>query len=100
MVPADADPWWWALRLSPVGGIATYLHSLDSSAQVPPAGLIPAQHGRARPHLYSDADLAALLAAAGRICRPLPTATYQTLLGSLAVTGMRVGEAGGPGTPR
>jgi integrase len=92
-LPADADPWWWALRLSPVRGFATYLHSLDPSTQVPPAGLIPARHGRATPYLYSDTDLTALLAAAGRISRPLPAASYQTLLGLLAVTGMRVGEA-------
>jgi integrase/recombinase XerD len=45
------------------------------------------------PYIYTDGDIAKLLAAAGR----LPTAhradTYQTLIGLVAVTGMREGEA-------
>jgi integrase len=93
VLPADADPWWWVLRLSAVRGFATYLRTLDPATEVPPPGLIPCQHGRATPYLYSDADIAALLRAAGGISHRLPSATYQTLLGLLAVTGMRVGEA-------
>ncbi|WP_213571149.1 hypothetical protein [Rhodococcus sp. USK13] len=33
------------------------------------------------------------MAGARRLRRPLPTATHETLIGLLAVTGMRVGEA-------
>ena len=45
------------------------------------------------PYLYSDADIAALIAAAGSLRSPLRRATFATLIGLLAVTGMRVGEA-------
>ena len=87
------DANWHAQRLSVVRGFAAYLHTLDPSAQVPPAGLIPSRRLRAAPYLYSDADITALIAAAARLRFPLRTATYQTLIGLLAVTGMRVGEA-------
>jgi integrase len=45
------------------------------------------------PYLYSDEDLAALLRAAQTLKTPLRTATIRTLIGLLAVTGMRMGEA-------
>jgi integrase len=43
--------------------------------------------------LYSDADIAALIAAAASSRTPLRRATFATLIGLLAVTGIRVGEA-------
>ena len=87
------DASWHASRMSAVRGFATYLHTIDPSAEVPPADLIPWRPRRATPYLYSDADITALIAAAARLRFPLRTATYQTLIGLLAVTGMRVGEA-------
>jgi integrase len=45
------------------------------------------------PFLYSEDDVGSLLAAARRLRWPLSAATYETLIGLLAVTGMRVGEA-------
>src|SRR5262249_50423843 len=63
------------------------------SAEVPPADLVPWRPCRATPYLYSDADIAALIAAAASLRFPLRTAAYQTLIGLLAVTGIRVGEA-------
>jgi len=92
MLPAG-NPSWHALRLSAVRGFATYLHTIDPSAEVPPANLIPWRPCRATPYLYSATDIAALIAAAASLRFPLRTATYQTLIGLLAVTGMRVGEA-------
>ena len=87
------DASWHASRMSAVRGFAAYLRTIDPSAQVPPADLIPWRPRRATPYLYSDADITALIAAAARLRFPLRTATYQTLIGLLAVTGMRVGEA-------
>jgi integrase len=84
---------WHALRLSAVRGFAAYLHTIDPSAEVPPADLIPWRPCRATPYLYSGLDIKALFAAAASLRFPLRTATYQTLIGLLAVTGMRVGEA-------
>jgi integrase len=87
------DANWWAFRLSVVRGFAAYLHALDPAHEVPPADLLPRRPRRATPYLYSDAEIAALLAATGRLRGPLRQATYRTLIGLLAVTGMRVGEA-------
>lgn len=49
--------------------------------------------GRATPYLYSDEEIWALMAAADGLRFPLRTLTYRTLIGLLAVTGLRVGEA-------
>jgi integrase/recombinase XerD len=91
--PPDASVRWRATRLSMVRGFAAYLHTVDATAEVPSADWLPTARRRATPYLYSDADLAALTAAAGAVRTPLRAATYQTLIGLLAVTGMRVGEA-------
>lgn len=92
-LPAGGDTGWWAYRLSAVRGFAGWLHTLDPAAEVPPADLLPARRRRATPYLYSDADIAALLAAAATLRFPLQAATCQTLIGLLAVTGLRIGEA-------
>jgi len=87
------DASWHAHRLSVVRGFAAYLHTIDPAAEIPPAALIPARPRRATPYLYSDADITALIAAADSLRSRLRVATYQTLIGLLAITGMRVGEA-------
>ncbi|MGO8884909.1 MAG: tyrosine-type recombinase/integrase [Streptosporangiaceae bacterium] len=87
------DASWHALRLSAARGFATYLRTIDPCAEVPPADLIPWRLRRATPCLYSDADISALITAAAGLRFPLRTATCQTLVGLLAVTGMRIGEA-------
>jgi integrase len=92
-LPARGSRRWWAFRLSMVRGFAAYLHSLDPAHQVPPADLLPCRSRRATPYLYSDEEIAALLAAAGTLRFRLRVATYRMLIGLLAVTGMRVGEA-------
>jgi integrase/recombinase XerD len=43
--------------------------------------------------LYSPGEITALMAAAGKLVPPLRAATWQTLIGLLAVTGMRKSEA-------
>ena len=60
---------------------------------MPPTELLPQRPQRATPYLYSNADVAALMAAASSLSTPLRRATLATLIGLLAVTGMRVGEA-------
>jgi integrase len=84
---------WWAFRLSMVRGFAAYLQTLDPATEVPPKDLLAGRPPRATPYLYSDAEIAALIAAADTLRFPLRVATYRTLIGLLAVTGLRVGEA-------
>jgi len=83
---------WWALRLSAVRGFAGYLHTRDERCEVPPTDLLRRRPQSRVPYLYSDAQLDALLAATA-IGSPLRAATMRTLIGLLAVTGMRIGEA-------
>ena len=92
VLPGGA-PSWHAYRLAVARGFAAWLRTTDPAAQIPPAGLIASRKPRATPYLYTDGEVAALIAAAGSLRFPLRTATYQILIGLLAVTGMRVGEA-------
>jgi integrase/recombinase XerD len=92
-LPAEASPHWWAIRISVARGFAVYLHGLDASVEVPPPGLIRSGPCRATPYLYSQAEIDAFIQAAARLRPQLRAATYQTLLGLLAVTGIRIGEA-------
>ena len=92
--PADADPAWWRARLAATRPFARYLAAFIPGTEVPPAGLLPGPVSRrAVPYLYSPAGIGALITAAAAIRTPLRAATYQTLIGLLAVTGMRAGEA-------
>ena len=91
-LPGGSDSW-RAFRLSAVRGFAAYLHALDDTHDVPPADLCPNRPARATPYPYSDQQIAALMAATVILRGRLRQATYRTLIGLLAVTGMRVGEA-------
>lgn len=92
-LPGNGNSNWWAYRLSAVRGFATYLHGLDPVHEVPAPDLLPQRPLRASPYMYSDSEIAALIAAADTLSTPLRRATLATLIGLLAVTGMRVGEA-------
>lgn len=92
-LPAGAAPSWHKHRLSVVRGFAAHCQTLDPGCQIPPPGLLPAAGERAVPYLYSPAEIAALVHAAGTLSRPLLAATYQALISLLAVTGLRAGEA-------
>jgi integrase len=86
----------WSLRLNDVRGFARHIASLDPRTEVPPVGILPGGK-RARPYVYSDAEIDALLTAA--LALPpengLRRWTYHTLFGLFAVTGMRLSEATG-----
>lgn len=91
--PVAGGPRWLALRLTVVRGFAAHLHALSPIHELIPTDLLPDRGQRATPYLYTDAEVAALMAAAATLRTPHRAATYATLLGLLAVTGMRVGEA-------
>ena len=55
--------------------------------------LLPAQARRATPYLYSPQEIAALMHATTILRGSHVQATYRTLIGLLAATGMRTGEA-------
>jgi integrase len=84
---------WWSKRLSVARQFARYLQTIDPACEVPPARLLPYRVRRATPYPYTPEGIAALMRAAGGLPLPLQAATYQTLIGLLAVAGLRVGEA-------
>jgi len=92
-LPVGASAGWWAQRLGVLRGFAAWLQTLDPDTEVPPADMLTGRFCRVVPYLYSDADIAAMMEAAGSLAFPLQQRTYATLIGLLAVTGLRIGEA-------
>lgn len=92
-LPDNVAPAWWSQRLSAVRGFAKHLQTVDARTEVPPKDLLVHRARRQAPHVYSEAEILALMTAARGICSPLRAATYETLIGLLAATGLRVGEA-------
>jgi integrase len=83
-----------AHRLMIARGFLTYLSAVMPGTEVPAYGLL-AGHRRRRPYIFSDAEIEVLTAAAATApprdgLRPTMLAT---LLGPLASTGLRIGEA-------
>ena len=92
-LPTGAHRSWWSCRLSIIRGFAAHLKTIEPETEVPPSDLLPWRSCRATPYLYSEQEVAALVAAASTLRTAHRVATYRTLIGLLAVTGMRVGEA-------
>jgi integrase/recombinase XerD len=83
-----------AHRMMAVRGFARYLSGIDPRTEVPPAGTIRRPRQWRRPFIYTEDDVLAMIEQArALIGQPLRSATYQTLIGLLATTGLRVGEA-------
>lgn len=75
-------------------GFAQYMAGTDSGTEIPPLGLVRFRQRWRPPFLYSAADVEALMAEAGRaIPSRFRAATVRTVIGLLAATGMRIGEA-------
>ena len=92
-LPGSASPNYLSRRLRAVRGFARYLKALDPACEVPPLELLPASKHRPAPYLYREEEVLALMAAARRLRPPLRAATFETLIGLLACTGLRIGEA-------
>ena len=82
-------------RLRMVRLFAQWLSSLDPAHEVPPRGLLPARSSRVRPFIYSEAEIASIIAAAKALSSiyGLRGWTCSTLFGLIAVTGLRISEA-------
>lgn len=92
-LPPDRHPS-WSIRLTDVRCFARHVAHIDSRTEVPPVDLLPPIR-RAKPYIYSDAEISALLAAALRLppTHGLRRWTYHYFLGLIAVTGLRHSEA-------
>ncbi|MEU3283206.1 tyrosine-type recombinase/integrase [Streptomyces antibioticus] len=90
-----ANPASWNKRLTVARIFARHLRALEPATEIPPADLMPLRYRRIAPHLFAPDEIAALMAAAAALRQPLRALNYTPLIGLLAVTGMRVGEACG-----
>lgn len=92
-LPVDARPFTWRQRLGMVRGFARYLVTIDPDSQVPSQDLLRASQQRVAPYIYSEQEIIALLAAARGLTPPLRAVTFETVIGLMASTGLRTGEA-------
>lgn len=92
-LPVDAHPHTWRQRLTVARGFARYLATIDPASEVPSVDLLPGHRPRIVPYIYSSEEIAALMAAARQLRPALRAGRHETLIGLLAVTGCRPGEA-------
>jgi len=92
--PAAASMCQQAARLRHVRLFAAYLHAQDPRHEVPPPDLLDQRSRRTKPYLYSTEEIDTLLRAARALPSPrgLRGDTYATMLGLVAVTGLRRSE--------
>jgi integrase/recombinase XerD len=89
----SSDEVYQARRLDVVRIFARHLQALDPATEVPPDDVLSRRYRRIPPYLYSREEVAALISAADGLAPTMRAATWRTLIGLLAVTGMRQGEA-------
>jgi integrase/recombinase XerD len=80
-------------RMTAARGFARYLAGIDENTEVPPLGVMSSRQRWRQPFIFSPGDVEAVMSNARTIESPLRAATYDTLIGLLAATGMRIGEA-------
>jgi integrase len=85
----------WARNLSMVRQFARWLSVIEPRHQIPPPRLLNVRHRRNKPHIYHDQEIARLMEAAAALKSPrgMKGLSLGTLVGLLAATGLRPGEA-------
>jgi integrase len=90
---ASEDPKTWARRLKILRPFTRWLRQFEPCTEVPDEAVFGSVGERLTPHIYSEQEIANLLAAARQLQPPRRGATYETLFGVLAATGLRLSEA-------
>lgn len=89
--PAGSGP---SRRLQAVRGFTRYLSGIDPLTEIPPAGIVSYRAPRRVPYLFSPDEVITVMTRAADSAKSVQRAVMlETLIGLLAVTGMRVGEA-------
>ena len=86
----------WARRLKKLRSFCRYLQQFDPRTEAPDDSIFGRIGQRLAPHIYSEQEVIDLLAAAHNLDSFIPGlrgATYETLFGLIASTGLRVSEA-------
>lgn len=88
--PARGERRLWAVRQ-----FARYRIVFDPATEIPPAGLLSHRPRRKQPHIYSEAEISALLRECSRLEPPdgLRCRTYVTFFSLLTWSGLRLSEA-------
>jgi len=93
---SDTSQSWHVCQLDMIRGFARYWSAYDSRTEIPPPRLLPRKLRRRRPFLFTDEDIRRLIEATGAGAlhsrSALWPSTVATIIGLLAVTGMRLGE--------
>lgn len=89
------DPSTWARRLKHLRSFTRWLRQFEPRTEVPDYTVFGRISERQAPHIYSEAEIIDLLAAARRLgpASTLRGIVYETLFGLLASCGLRIGEA-------
>jgi integrase/recombinase XerD len=82
-------------RLGFVRSFSKHVSSMDARTEIPPTGTMRRPEVALRPYIYTQEEISRLMAAARELFSPrgLRCHTYYHLVGLLATTGMRSGEA-------
>jgi integrase/recombinase XerD len=90
-----ATPFTWAGRVAVLSPFARYLADREPATKFPSGSPFGRSHRRLAPHIYTPAEVEALVTAAGRLLPEggLAPATFTILFGLLAATGLRISEA-------
>jgi integrase len=90
-----ATPFTWARRLQTIRPFARFCSRLTPATYIPEQNIFGRTKRRLTPHIYTDQEIADLIDAADRFPQEgtLRSATYRTLFGLIAATGLRVSEA-------
>ena len=93
--PRGVQPATWARRLTAVRRFAYWLSAFDPRTEVPPQRILHAPHQRPKPYIFSDQEVEHLMAEAARLpsATGLRARTLATMIGLLAASGLRPGEA-------
>jgi len=99
--PERVQPATRARRLSMVRRFAAWLSASDPRTEIPPKGIIAARHRRPKPYIFTDRQVEQLMAEAAELPSRagLRALSHVTLIGLLATTGLRPGEALGLDVP-
>lgn len=82
-----------ARRMDAVRIFARYQQALDPATEVPPDDICRRRYRPKDPNVFTDAEVLALLGGTDRLSPRFRAVTWRTLIGLLAATGLRPGEA-------
>ena len=85
----------WAQRLRQLRAFTRWLQQFEPTTEVPDDAIFGRRAARGTPHIYSEQEVEELLAAARGLGPKgdLRSIAYETLLGLIASTGLRISEA-------